>query len=412
MIPSSTSGADKTPGCLTVHGRGENMSGSIKDRVAIVGMGCTKFGTAWNKGPTDMIVEAVNEACSDAGIPLGDMQAAWVGTMFGTGGRSLAEALRLQYIPVTRVENACASGHEALRGATYAVASGIYDIALAVGFEKLKDEGVSGLPGAENRTNTFYKSSMPGSFAMMAAKYFDRYKLTPQQGKEMLAKISVKSHANGLLNPKAHLRKKLTIEQVIAAPIVASPLGLFDCCGVSDGAAAAIVCRADMAKQFKSDPVYIKALQICTSPTTGRVTSDYDYTHVEEGYRAGVAAYKEAEITNPRKEISLAEVHDCFSITEAVTMEDLQFSPRGKVKEDIDAGTFELDGELPVQTDGGLKCFGHPIGASGIRMIYELYLQLLGRAEQRQIRNPVLGLAHNQGYEPFAPTVSVCIVGL
>ena len=388
------------------------MPGSIKDRVAIIGMGCTRFGTLWDKGPTDLIVEAVNEACADAGIELKDIQAAWLGTLLGSGGRTLSEALRLQYIPVTRVENACASGHEAVRNAAYAVAAGIYDICLAVGVEKLKDESASGLPGMQNRTSTHYASSMPGVFAMMANKYFNRYGLSQEEGKQMLAKISVKSHANGSLNPKAHLRKKITLEQVMKAPIIASPLGLFDCCGVSDGASAAIITRADMAKNFRPDPVYIKALQICTSPTSGRLLKDYDYCHVEEAYRAGIAAYKEAGIKNPREEISMAEVHDCFSITEAVTMEDLQFSPRGKVKEDIDAGTFELGGILPVQSDGGLKCFGHPIGASGIRMIYELYLQLQGRAGERQIKDPKIGLAHNMGHEPYAPTVSVCIVGL
>ncbi len=387
------------------------MPGSIKDKVAIIGMGCTRFGTLWDKGPSDMIVEAVNEACADAGVEMKDIEAAWAGTLFSIGGRTVSEPLRIQYKPVTRVENACGSGHEALRGAAYAVAAGIHDVVLAVGFEKLKDEGTSGLPGMENRTNTHYQSSMPGVFAMMANKYFDRYGLSPEEGKEMLAKISVKSHANGFLNPKAHLKRKLTIEQVLNAPIIAQPLGLFDCCGVSDGAAAAIICRADLAKNFRADPVYIKALQICTGPTSGRLLQEYDFTHVEEGYRAGVAAYEEAGIKNPREEISMAEVHDCFSITEAVTMEDLQFSPRGKVKEDIDAGTFELDGKLPVQPDGGLKCFGHPIGASGIRMVYELYLQLQGRAEQRQIKDPKLGLAHNMGGEPYAPTVSVVIVG-
>jgi acetyl-CoA C-acetyltransferase len=387
------------------------MPGSIKDRVAIVGMGCTRFGTLWDKGPSDLIVEAVNEACEDAGVELKDVEAIWAGTLFSVGGRTVSEPLRIQYKPVTRVENACGSGHEAMRGAAYAVAAGIYDVVLAVGFEKLKDEGMSGLPGMENRTNTHYQSSMPGVFAMMANKYFDRYGLTPEAGKEMLAKISVKSHANGFLNPKAHLKRKLTVEQVLNAPVIASPLGLFDCCGVSDGAAAAILCRADMAKNFRKDPVYVKAMQICTGPSSGRLLEDYDYTHVEEAHRAGIAAYEEAGIKNPRKEISMAEVHDCFSITEAVTMEDLQFSPRGKVKEDIDAGTFELDGELPVQPDGGLKCFGHPIGASGIRMVYELYLQLQGRADKRQIKNPTLGLAHNMGGEPYAPTVSVVIVG-
>ncbi|TET74192.1 MAG: acetyl-CoA acetyltransferase [Dehalococcoidia bacterium] len=389
------------------------MPGSIKDRVAIVGMGCTRFGELWDKGPSDLIVDAVTEAYADAGVEAKDIEAVWGGSIFsGHGGRSISEPLRMQYVPITHVVNACASGHDAVRNAAYSVAAGIYDLVLAVGFEKLKDEGMSGLPGMDNRTHTHAVATMPGMFAMMATKYFHRYGLSPEEGKTMLAKISVKSHANGSLNPKAHLRNVLTIERVLNAPIIAWPLGLFDCCSVSDGGAAAIITSADKAKEFRRDPVYIKALQLCTSPTSGRLTSEYDYTHVEEGYRAGVAAYKEAGITDPRKEISMAEVHDCFSITEAVTMEDLQFSPRGKVKDDIDAGTFELSGELPVQPDGGLKCFGHPIGASGIRMLYELYLQLQGRADKRQIKDPKLGLAHNMGHEPFAPTVSVCIVGL
>ena len=388
------------------------MTGSIKDRVAIVGMGCTKFGERWDKGPSELIIDAVTEAYKDAGVTAKDIQAAWVGTLFsGNGGRALSEPLKLQYIPVTRVENACGSGHEALRGSAYAIAAGIYDVVLAVGFEKLKDEGASGLPGMENRTNTHYQSSMPGVFAMMATRYFHRYGLTPDEGKRMLAKISVKSHHNGKMNPKAHLQRELTLDQVLAAPIIAWPLGLFDCCGVSDGAAAAILVRAEDAKKYRKDPVYIKSMQISASPASGRMLTDFDYTHVEEAYRAGVAAYKEAGIKDPRKEVSMAEVHDCFSITEAVTMEDLQFSKRGKVKEDLESGFFELTGSLPVQPDGGLKCFGHPIGASGIRMVYELYLQLQGRADKRQIKNPTIGLAHNMGNEPYAPVVSVVIVG-
>lgn len=389
------------------------MPGSIKDKVAIVGMGCTRFGDLWDKGPGDLIVEAVSEACEDAGIETGDIQAAWTGTLqSGWGGRAVSEPLRLEYVPVTRVENACASGHEAVRGAAYAVGLGIYDIALAVGFEKLKDEGVTGFGGMDNRTNTHHTATMPGAFAMMATAYFAKHGISPEEGKIMLAHVSVKSHHNGSLNPKAHLRKRISIEQVLSAPIIAWPLGLFDACGISDGAAAAIITRTDMAGDFRDDPVYIKALQICTSPTSGRLTSGYDYAHVEEGYRAAVAAYKEAGITNPREEISTAEVHDCFSITEAITMEDLQFSPRGQARADIESGFFDLDGPLPVQPDGGLKCFGHAIGASGIRMIYELYLQFQGRAGERQLKNPTLGLAHNMGHEPYAPTVSVCIVGI
>ncbi|MEE8374108.1 MAG: acetyl-CoA acetyltransferase [Dehalococcoidia bacterium] len=389
------------------------MAGSIKDRVAIVGMGCTKFGELWDKGPTDLVVDPVVEACADAGIEIKDIEALWGGSIFTAhGGRFFTEALRMQYIPASHVVNACASGQDAIRNASYAVAAGIYDVVVAVGVEKIKDEGMSGLPVMDNRTHTHAVATMPGVFAMMATKYFHRYGLTPEEGKIMLAKISVKSHANGSLNPKAHLKNLLTVEKVLNAPIIAWPLGLFDCCGVSDGGAAAIITRADKAKEFRKDPVYIKALQICGTPSTGRITSEYDFTHVEESYRAGAAAYKEAGVTDPRKEIGMAEVHDCFSITEAVTMEDLQFSPRGRVREDIDAGTFELTGELPVQPDGGLKCFGHPIGASGIRMVYELYLQLQGRAEKRQLKDPKLGLAHNLGHEAYAPICSVCIVGL
>lgn len=389
------------------------MPGSIKDRVAIIGMGCTRFGELWDKGPTDLVVDAVEEAYTDAGVEAKDIEALWGGSIFTAhGGRFFTEALRMQYVPATHLVNACASGQDAMRNAAYALAAGIYDVVLAVGVEKIKDEGMSGLPGMDNRTHTHAVATMPGVFAMMATKYFDRYGLSPQEGKTMLARISVKSHYNGSMNPKAHLRNVLTVERVLNAPIIAWPLGLFDCCGVSDGGAAAILTRAELAKNFRKDPVYIKALQICGTPSTGRITTEYDYTHVEESYRAAVGAYKEAGVTDPRKDIGMAEVHDCFSITEAVTMEDLQFCPRGKVKDDIEAGTFELTGELPVQPDGGLKCFGHPVGASGIRMVYELYLQLQGRADKRQIKEPRLGLAHNLGHEPYAPLCSVCIVGL
>jgi acetyl-CoA C-acetyltransferase len=389
------------------------MPGSIKDRVAIIGMGCTKFGEHWEKSGNDLVVEAAYEAFEDAGIEAKDIEAAWVGQVqSGITGRCLSEPLRLQYIPVTRVENACATGSEALRNAAYGVAAGIYDVVLALGFEKLKDSGMSGLGSPGGGHGVIPLSTAPGNFAMLATRYFARYELSPQEGKEMIGKISVKSHHNGSLNPKAHFQMPITLEQVLNAPMIAWPLGLFDCCGVSDGAAAAILTRADMAKSFRSDPVYIKALAICTGPAEGAYRTEYDYTHVEETYRAGQMAYAEAGVKNPRQEISMAEVHDCFSITEAVTMEDLQFSPRAQVRADIDAGTFELGGQLPVQPDGGLKCFGHPVGASGLRMIYEMYKQLQGRAGTRQIKDPKLGLTHNLGGNPPGCVISCNIVGL
>ena len=391
------------------------MRESIKDKVAIVGMGCTRFGERWDASAGDMIVEAAIDAFEDAGVEPKDIQAAWAGTLWtGITGMTVGHALKLQYVPITRVENACCTGTEAVRNAAYAVASGVYDLVLAVGYEKIKDLGTPGVPmaqGSGTPTQVFPQASAPGLFAMLATRYFARYGLSRVDGKTMLAKISVKSHDNGSTNPKAHLRRKVTVEQVLAAPIIAWPLGLFDCCGTSDGAAAAILTRADMAKSFRNDPVYIKALQIAVGFGAGDMRCDYDYTHVEEAYRAGQAAYAEAGVTNPRQQISMAEVHDCFSITEAIVMEDLGFSPRGKVKEDIEAGTFLRTGDLPVQPDGGLKCFGHPVGATGVRMIYECYLQLRGKAGERQIKNPKLGLTHNQGGQPPSAAVAVSIVG-
>lgn len=400
------------------------MAEGIRNKVAVIGMGCTKFGERWDKGPEDLIVEAFKEALEDAGIEKKDIGAVWQGNQFvevnvGHSALPTATTLKLPYIPVTHVENMCASGTEAFRGACYAVASGACDIAMAVGVEKLKDTGYAGLPevtqimtrGTRNRILESTQTA-PGMFAMMATRYFSRYNLKPEDGKRALAKISVKSHHNGTLNPKAHLRREITIDEVMNAPMVAWPLGLYDCCGVSDGSACAIVTRADWAKKFRPDPIYVKALQIAVDSGASMMHNAYDYTHVEPTYQAGMRAYAEAGIKNPREEISMMEVHDCFSITELVTYEDLQISPRGRAIEDIESGFFNLDGKLPCQPDGGLKCFGHPIGASGLRMLYEMYKQLQGKAGPRQIKDPKFGLTHNLGGHPPRAVVSVCIVGL
>jgi len=235
----------------------------IKDKVAIIGMGCCKFGENWDKSADDMIIDAVYEAYEDAGLGAKDIQAAWLGTyMTEWTGQMLSRALKLDFIPVTRVENACATGSDALRNACYAVASGACDIALAVGVEKLKDSGYSGLPDFEihrRQLNTYRSRSFspPGHFAMMATKYFDKYGLSYEEGKRIIGSISVKNHYNGSLSPKAHFQSETTLEKVLASPIIASPLGLMDCCGVSDGAAAAIVTRADLAKNFRPDPIYV-----------------------------------------------------------------------------------------------------------------------------------------------------------
>ena len=247
---------------------------------------------------------------------------------------------------------------------------------------------------------------------MMATAYFAKYGLSPEDGKRTLAKISSKSHHNGTLSPKAHLRREVSVDDVMKAPIIAWPLGLYDCCGVSDGAAAAIVTRADMAKSFRPDPVYVKALQIAASSGEELLYTDYDYAHVETTYRAGIAAYREAGIKNPREEINMMETHDCFYINELTQYEDLGISPRGRAKEDVDAGFFNIDGKIPNEVDGGLKCFGHPIGASGLRMVYEMYKQLQGKGGPRQLKDPKIGLTHNMGGTPPSCVVAVGIVGL
>ena len=398
------------------------MASGIKNKVAIIGMGCTRFGELWDKSSEDLIVEAYKEAAEDAGIEIKDIDAAWYASCFeevnvGRGGIPLARALKLPNIPVTRVENFCASGTEAIRGACYGVASGACDIALALGCEKLKDTGFGGLPdlGTGEESKFYYPNiTAPGMFAQVANAYFAKYGLSREEGKRVLARISLKSHQNGAMNPRAHLRRVPSLDAIMNAPIIADPLGLFDCCGVSDGAAAAIVVRADMAKNFRPDPVYVKALQISLTPATGIGHQSWDGVHFESTRVPGIKAYEEAGIKNPREEINLMEVHDCFSISELVTYESLQISPMGKGRVDVENGFYDLDGKIPCQSDGGLKCFGHPIGASGIRMAYEIYKQLQGKAEpeERQLKsNPRLGLTHNHGGICGSLVCSVAIFG-
>jgi acetyl-CoA C-acetyltransferase len=325
--------------------------------------------------------------------------------------------LRLPKIPVTRAENYCATGTEAFRGACYAVASGAYDIVLALGVEKLKDIGYGGLPnwGAAAGALTWQwmpNLTAPGAFAQLASAYGAKYGIADNDLKRAMAHVSAKSHANAVLNPKAHLRRAVTVDQVMASPIVAYPLGLFDCCGVSDGAACAIVTTPDIARGLgKRDLVSVKALQIALSSGEEMGYNDWDGDHLLTTSKCSAMAYQEAGITDPRQEISMMEVHDCFSITELVTMEDLHISERGGAVKDIMDGFFDLDGGLPCQPDGGLKCFGHPIGASGLRMLYEMYLQLLGRAAERQLGDPRYGLTHNLGGMPYMNVSSVTIVG-
>ena len=398
------------------------MATGIRDKVAIIGMGCTKFGERWDKGPDELMNEAFDECIRDAGIDKNEIQAAWLATCFdeisvGKSALPASMSLRLPNVAVTRVENFCASGTEAFRGAVYAVASGACDIALAIGVEKLKDIGYGGLPEFSSALGTlnslwFPNATAPGCFAMLASGYSAKYGAGMEDIKKAMAHVSAKSHANGALNPKAHLRRAVTEDQILSSPMIAYPLGLFDCCGVSDGSACAIVATPEIARGLgKKNFVSVKALQLSLSNGEEIAFDNWDGAHFVTTSKASTKAYEEAGIKNPREEISMMEVHDCFSITELVTMEDLHISERGQAIRDVMDGFYDLNGKVPCQVDGGLKCFGHPIGASGLRMIYEMYLQLHGKAGDRQLKNPRYGLTHNLGGFPMMNVCSIAIVG-
>ena len=390
-------------------------SHGIKDQIAIIGMGCTNFVEHWNLGLDDLIVNAANECYSSAGIAKDAVDAYWLGTaQGGMSGITLARPLQLQNKPVTRVENYCATGSEALRQAAYAVASGAYDVAMALGVEKTKDSGFQGLnatpPPNDGTGRTLTAAAM---FSMVAPAYAKKFGVDATELREAIARVAWKNHYNGARNSRAQFRKEVSMDTIKNSPKMAGDLGLFDCAGVADGAAAAIVCRAQDAHKYTDKPLYIKALSFVAGNGSGLTDPTYDYTTFPEIAACAVDAYAQAGITNPSAEIALAEVHDCFTITELVLMEDLLFSERGTAWQDILDGRFDLDGQLPVNPDGGLKSFGHPVGASGLRMMFEAWLQLRGEAgPERQINTDrTLALTHNLGGYPGEMVSFISILG-
>ena len=395
-------------------------SHGIKDKVAIVGMGCTTFREHWDKSADDLMIDATNEAFASAGIAKADVDAYWLGTaQSGMSGITLAAPLKLEGKPVTRVENYCASGSEALRQAAYAVASGAYDVAMAVGVEKVKDGGYQGLNAFpipnDGTARTLTAAAM---FSLVVPAYAERYDVDEDVLKRVLARIASKNHFNGARNPRAQFRREMDVDAICNAPAVAGRLGVFDCAGVADGSAAAIVVRAEDAHRYTDKPLFIKALSFVAGNGSGGIDRTYDYTTFPEVVQSATDAYAQAGVTDPRREIPMAEVHDCFTPTELVLMEDLGFSDRGQGWKDVEAGVFDLVGELPVNPDGGLKSFGHPVGASGLRMHFENWLQLRGEApEDRRIltvdgpSGRHLGLVHNLGGYPGEMVSFVSILG-
>jgi len=380
-------------------------SHGIKDQVAIIGMGCTQFKEHWDRSTDDLLIDAVTDTLASAGVEKDQVDAWWLGTaQSGMSGVTLAAPLKLQNKPVTRVENYCATGSEALRQACYAVASGAYDIAAAVGVEKVKDSGYQGLNAFPIPTDGTQRTlTAAGMFSLVAPAYADKYGIDPNELRRTLARIASKNHSNGAKNERAQFRREMSVDSICAMPAVAGMLSVFDCAGVADGAAAAIVVRAADAYKYTDKPIFVKALAMVAGNGSGLADPEFDYTHFDECEAAGKDAYAQAGITNPRTELAMAEVHDCFTPTELVLMEDLGFSARGEAWKDVEAGAFDLHGDLPINTDGGLKSFGHPVGASGLRMLFECWLQLRQEApEERQIDTADRGLAltHNLGGYP------------
>ncbi len=385
----------------------------IRDKAAVIGMGCSQFGERFDTSLEDLMIEAVSEALADAKMELNDIDAFWLGTYCsGLAGDTLSSRIKSQYKPVTRLENKCCTGTDAFRNACYAVVSGACDVAMAIGVEKLKDGGYSGLavPHVES-DETAPNLSAPAAFSLFATAYAERYGLSERQIRETLSRIAFKNHSNGALSPKAMFRKEVPMEKILNMPYIAYPLTIMDCSGVSDGCSCAIITRTELAKHYRPDPMYVKALQVASGPAHSERHTSFDFAKCMENRMVAEVAYREAGITNPREQISLAEVHDCFTITELLIYEDLGFSKQGEGWKDVLNGVFDRDGILPINIDGGLKSFGHPIGASGLRMIYEMWLQFHEKAGKRQRENMRLGLTHNMGGRPHLCVSAITIVG-
>lgn len=393
-------------------------SHGIRDRVAIVGMGCTKFIENWGASLDDMMIDASNDAYASAGVNKDDVDAYWFGTaQSAMSGIALARALQLQNKPVTRVENYCATGGEALRQAAYALASGAYDLCMVVGAEKVKDTGFQGLNAFPIPNDGTARSlTAAAMYSMIVPAYGKKYGVDESTMRDVLTHIAVKNHFNGARNERAQFRKEISAEMVEKSPKLAGTLGVFDCAGVADGSAAAIVCRAEDAYKYTDKPIFVKALSFIAGNGGGLTDPSYDYTTFPEIAACAIDAYAQAGVTNPRTEVAMAEVHDCFTPTELVLMEDLQFSERGTAWRDVLDGSFDLNGDLPINPDGGLKSFGHPTGASGLRMMFEAFLQLRGEAPADRTVHSFsdsrkLALTHSLGGYPGEMVSFISLLG-
>lgn len=373
-----------------------------KPLAAIVSAGLSRFGILDGLSAREIFQQAGKEAfdrCPNLD-PRKDIKALFVGHMMestehqGHTGPMVADWLGLNPIPATRTENACASSGAALRCGIQAVASGLADTVIVGGVEKQTHLPTSDTTeylalSADNFFEQWHGFTFPALFALIARAHMHEYGTR----EEHLAMIAVKNHSNGSKNPKAHIRKEITVEQAMTSRIVASPLKLFDCSLISDGASCVILTRPELAKKFADNPVYVLGSGQA-SDTIGLYERE-DLTSLKASILASREAYKMAGIEP--KDVDVAEVHDCFTIAELVAYEDLGFCAKGDGGRLIESGETKLTGSIPVNTSGGLKSKGHPVGATGVAQVYEVYLQLTGQADHRQVKDPEIGLTHNLG---------------
>ena len=378
--------------------------------VAIIGAGITKFGEIWDKSLRQIFVEAALGAIDDSGVD--HIDSMYVGSMtpaLFVGqehlGSLLADYIGLTAVPATRVESACASGGVALRHAYIEVASGMSDIVLAGGVEKMTDgaDATYALASACDREYEAYNGvTFPGLYAMIARLHMHKYGTT----REQIAMVAVKNHKNGSLNPNAQFPREIALDTVLNSSPVAEPLTLMDCSPISDGAACVVLCPLNLAKQYTDTPVKIAATGFATD--TIALHQRKDPTVLRAVTSAAKEAYRQANI-NP-SQIDLAEVHDCFTIAEICVVEDLGFVDKGAGGKAIEQGLFALDAKLPVNTSGGLKAKGHPVGATGVAQAIEIFEQLRGNAGKRQVKNARVGLIQNMGGSGGSSVVHILTV--
>jgi acetyl-CoA C-acetyltransferase len=377
----------------------KSISKHMTNKVCVLGAGSTKYGKL-NESIIEIALNASKDAIESAGITPNDIQAGYISNVFGVADKQVHMApvimsnLGISHVPGLTIESACGSGSVMLREAYANIAAGFYDCVLALGVEKITHTGTTQSTTLFSYCSDFFYeggngATFPGLFASIARAYMTTHKAN----EEDLAYVAVKNHENGILNPKAHVRKKITVDDVMKSPVVASPLKLYDCCPFSDGASAVILCNEEFAK--KSRKPYVEVIGSGRGASPAAVQAREDITTIPSTISAAKQAYKMAGITP--KDIDFAEVHDCFTIAEIIDIEDLGFFPKGTAAHAVTEGATKINGEIPINPSGGLKSKGHPIGATGVGQVVEVFEQFTGKAGERTVKNAQTALTHNFG---------------